>query len=94
VTFHGPLREHQGMRHLPVGESLRDEFGHLAFPGGQRVLSARLRGGTGDFPNLVVSRPASLGPRAPFFAGTVAAIAALAVVVGSARTRPQPGRRS
>ena len=35
---------------------------------------------------------ASLGPRTPFFAGTAAAIAALAVAVGATRTGTQPSR--
>ena len=35
---------------------------------------------------------ASLGPRAPFFAGTAAAIVALAVAEGATRTGTQPGR--
>jgi MFS family permease len=34
----------------------------------------------------------SLGPRAPFFTGTAAAIAALAIATRSVRTRPQPAR--
>src|SRR5262249_58843444 len=48
VTFHGPLREHQSPRHLPVGQRLRDEFGHFTLPGGERVLDARLRGSAGE----------------------------------------------
>jgi MFS family permease len=35
---------------------------------------------------------ASLGPRTPFFAGTAAAIAAMAVAVGATRTGTQPSR--
>ena len=51
-----------------------------------------LLGGSSAGAPVASSLATSLGPRAPFFAGTAAAIAALAVAVGSTRTRPQPSR--
>jgi predicted MFS family arabinose efflux permease len=51
-----------------------------------------LLGGTSAGAPVASALSASLGPHAPFFAGTAAAIAALAVAVGSTRTRPQPSR--
>jgi MFS family permease len=51
-----------------------------------------LLGGTSGGAPLASSLSGSLGPRAPFFAGTVAAVAALAIAARSARTAPQPSR--
>jgi MFS family permease len=45
-----------------------------------------LLGGTAAGAPVASALSASLGPRAPFFAGTAAAIAALAIAVGSTRT--------
>jgi MFS family permease len=47
-----------------------------------------LLGGTAAGAPFASFLAASAGPRAPFFAGTAAAIAALAVATGSTRTRP------
>jgi MFS family permease len=43
---------------------------------------------------IASSLSGSLGPRAPFFAGAAAAIAALAIAAGSVRTRPRTGRQT
>jgi MFS family permease len=51
-----------------------------------------LLGGTSAGAPVASALSASLGPRAPFFAGTAAAIAALVIAVGSTRSRPQPSR--
>lgn len=51
-----------------------------------------LLGGTSAGAPIASALDASLGPRAPFFAGTAAALAALAIAVVSARARPA-GRR-
>src|SRR5437588_12632989 len=32
VVFHGPLADHQGISHLPVGRSCRNQTQHLYFP--------------------------------------------------------------
>jgi MFS family permease len=45
-----------------------------------------LLGGTAAGAPVASALSASLGPRAPFFAGTAAAIAALAIAMGSTRT--------
>jgi MFS family permease len=50
-----------------------------------------LLGGTSGGAPIASSLADSLGPRAPFFAGAAAAIAALAVAAGSIRTRPRTG---
>jgi MFS family permease len=50
-----------------------------------------LLGGTSGGAPIASSLADSLGPRAPFFAGAAAAIAALAVAAGSVRTRPRTG---
>jgi len=50
-----------------------------------------LLGGTSGGAPIASSLSDSLGPRAPFFAGAAAAIAALAVAAGSIRTRPRTG---
>jgi len=52
-----------------------------------------LLGGTAAGAPVASSLATSLGPRAPFFAGTAAAIAALAVAAGRTSTRPRPSRR-
>jgi MFS family permease len=52
-----------------------------------------LLGGTSAGAPIASSLAASLGPRAPFYTGSAAAIAALAVAAGSTRTRPQPSRQ-
>ncbi len=52
-----------------------------------------LLGGMSAGAPVASSLAASLGPRAPFFAGTAAAIAALAVAAGSTRTRPPARQR-
>ncbi len=52
-----------------------------------------LLGGMSAGAPVASSLSASLGPRALFFADTAAAIAALAVVAGSARTRPPARQR-
>ena len=49
-----------------------------------------LLGGTAAGAPVASSLAASFGPRAPFFVGTAAAIAALAVATGGARTRTRP----
>lgn len=51
-----------------------------------------LLGGTSAGAPIASSLAASLGPRAPFYAGSAAAIAAFAVAAGSTRTRSQPSR--
>jgi MFS family permease len=51
-----------------------------------------LLGGASAGAPVASSLATSLGPRAPFFAGAAAAIAALAVSVGSTRTRARPSR--
>jgi predicted MFS family arabinose efflux permease len=51
-----------------------------------------LLGGTSAGAPVASALSASLGARAPFFAGSAAAIAALVIAVGSTRSRPQPNR--
>jgi MFS family permease len=53
-----------------------------------------LLGGTSAGAPIASALSGSLGPRAPFFAGTAAAIAALAIAAASARTRPRTGRQT
>jgi MFS family permease len=48
-----------------------------------------LLGGTSAGAPIASAVVASLGPRAPFYTGTAAAIAALAIAAGSARSRPR-----
>jgi len=57
------------------------------------LFAVVLLGGTSAGAPIASSLAASLGPRAPFYAGSAAAIAALAVAAGSTRTRPQPRRQ-
>ena len=52
-----------------------------------------LLGGTSGGAPIASSLSNALGPRAPFFAGAAAAIAALAIAAGSVRTRPRTGRQ-
>ena len=56
------------------------------------LFAVVLLGGASIGAPVASSLSASLGPRAPFFAGTAAAIVALAVAVGATRTGTQPGR--
>jgi MFS family permease len=58
------------------------------------LFAVVLLGGTSAGAPVASSLAASLGPRAPFFAGTAAAIAALAITVGSTTTRPPAKPRS
>jgi hypothetical protein len=51
-----------------------------------------LLGGFAAGAPVASSLAGSLGPRAPFVAGTAATIAALALAAGSARTRRLPDR--
>jgi predicted MFS family arabinose efflux permease len=53
-----------------------------------------LLGGTAAGAPLASALAGSLGPRAPFFAGTAAAISALAITAGSVRTRHHRGAAS
>jgi predicted MFS family arabinose efflux permease len=53
-----------------------------------------LLGGMSGGAPIASSLSGSLGPRAPFFAGTAAAILALAIAAGSIRTRPRTGREA
>ena len=52
-----------------------------------------LLGGMSGGAPIASSLSGSLGPRAPFVAGTAAAISALAIAAGSGRTRPRTGRQ-
>lgn len=56
------------------------------------LFAVVLLGGTSAGAPLASSIAASLGPRTPFFAGTAAAITALAVAAGATRTGTQSGR--
>jgi MFS family permease len=57
------------------------------------LFAVVLLGGASIGAPVASSLSASLGPRAPFLAGTAAAIVALAVAVGATRTGTQPGRK-
>jgi MFS family permease len=56
------------------------------------LFAVVLLGGTSAGAPVASTLAAELGPRAPFFAGTAAAIAALAIAVNSTRTGTQPGK--
>jgi hypothetical protein len=56
------------------------------------LFAVVLLGGTSAGAPVASTLAAGFGPRAPFFAGTAAAIAALAIAVNSTRTGSQPGK--
>jgi predicted MFS family arabinose efflux permease len=58
------------------------------------LFAVVLLGGTSAGAPIASALSASLGPRAPFFAGIAAVIAALPVVLGSARTRTTQTQRN